>query len=277
MTAGLFGTVSLDVLRSVAMTPADVLVRALSLTDSHPDALTAERERVQELPVRPVGGLDEDGGSHSYGMSSRLCPVLQPLDQDSSASVYLRISVQLQIAQAATLAGGAGGAADCLLSIPMHILVDIPASYPVKPAQFMLAARRSLTPAGSGAYSGSSLRALEQELNAGCLSYLDAGLWEEALVGTGEMEVVGHSSPSPPNGPLSNSDLLEESLDGMLGLQLSLLFALLSTTATAIYNESVAAAEASEGTSAVVPSVSRGGRSRRYTTLSTFYGKSFSL
>lgn len=125
----------------------------------------------------------------------------------------------------------------------LNVILAIPSNYPLKTPQFLLSSRKSSN-SSSGfnqSYNATTtLKAIEQEINAGCLLYFE----------NMKSEVI------------SNNYTLEELLDSILSFQIRVLYSLLSSGATfgVVSNSSLG---------------SLVGKNRRSNLLTQLYGKRF--
>jgi hypothetical protein len=123
----------------------------------------------------------------------------------------------------------------------LFVILEIPPSYPLRTPQFLLTPRSSSSAPPTQCYSQvTTLRAIEQEVNAGCLLFFE-------------------TSPEL----LMSSEHLEGALDSVLSIQLSTLISCLSSGAT--FDHSLAPAPAA----AVI------GKNRSSRALSKMYGRHF--
>ena len=119
-------------------------------------------------------------------------------------------------------------------------ILEIPPTYPLRTPQILLTPRSSSSAPSTHSYSYvTTLRAIEQEVNAGCLLFFE-------------------TSPEL----LMNSERLEGALDSVLSIQVATLISLLSSGA-------------SIAPSATVPVAAVIGKSRSSRSLSKMYGRHF--
>jgi hypothetical protein len=95
----------------------------------------------------------------------------------------------------------------------LFALLEIPPNYPLRTPQVLLTPRTASSAPSTHSYAYlSTLRSIEQEVNAGCLLFFENSANSENII--------------------SKSELLEEALDSVLSLQISTLVSLLSSGAT---------------------------------------------
>lgn len=122
----------------------------------------------------------------------------------------------------------------------LFAILEIPPTYPLRTPQILLTPRSSSSAPTTHSYSYvTTLRAIEQEVNAGCLLFFETST--ELLM---------------------NSEHLEGALDSVLSIQLSTLLSLLSSGA-------------SIAPSALVPAAAVIGKNRSSRSLSKMYGRHF--
>ena len=181
--------------------------------------------------------------------------------------VYLKASIEVTPSDAATSVSGTTAQPSensCLASV----LVELSTEYPLRPPRFLLTHRLSDNAAH---VVEPGIRALEQELNAGCVDILEL----HNRYSFRPAEQTGNGA-----GPLavtSDSTVLEESLDGIFGLQMCLLLNVLPAIFISKIENCTAAVDICEQMSGVVGNAVRrmSAKNRKMVTLAGLYGRDY--
>jgi hypothetical protein len=161
------------------------------------------------------------------------CPVMRN-PEEILGSIYYQLEFLL------TSSASSSGSDQ---SQSLFAILEIPATYPLRTPQILLTPRSNSSAPSTQCYSHvTTLRAIEQEVNAGCLLFFE-------------------------NCPelLMNNEHVEGALDSILSIQLSTLFSLLSSGATFDHSSNAPPA----GAGAVI------GKNRSSKVLSKMYGRHF--
>ncbi|CAE7521310.1 unnamed protein product, partial [Symbiodinium microadriaticum] len=156
----------------------------------------------------------------------------------------------------------------------VRAVIEVSPEYPLRPPRFALSFRR---PPGIGSsYGDIALRALEQELNAGCVDVLE--LHDRFI---DDVRARGlQDSVTPPSA--ASSDALEAAMDSTLGLQLSLLLSMLPAIVLSRYGmNETSLSMPSAGTEHIYSESSNAarmtGKNRKKVSLALLYGREFCI
>jgi hypothetical protein len=208
----------------------------------------------------------------------RASSIFRPED-DREHCLYFKASILLTTTTVPSGGGKASGAQTHTETV--IALIELSTQYPICPPQILLTSRKmpDNSSKAQGQQVDNMLKGIEQELNAGCVNFLDVPtIAKQVQVSGGTGSDLAENATKDVLKTISKGSLLVDAMDNILLLQVSMLIHMLAAvSATHSHNKLVAvSSELSTDTKQEQSAVGSGGgvEDRRF-LLSTFYGRNF--
>ena len=256
-------------------------VKLLSLVPCEPPAKgQANDPFVSSSLLSSTSQMDVDDAEELY-----MSAIVRP-EEDRSQCSYYKASVQLTTNT--TQSSSSDSAVPQSHVEKVIALIELSSDYPLTPPQVLLTSRK-LQNVGMAKIDDSlreqpqpqvdnTLKGVEQELNAGCVNFLEVPALAQYVQSKGAVGDQMNNSPDIAKevmNTVSNSNSLFEAMDNILLLQLSLLVHMLAGVSSSRTHQKIVSMGESLETPQVQNPVAHAVNQDRRSLLANFYGRNF--